>query len=136
VSETAVAKKLILKGNSMRRSILTSIATLLLSGAIGTAAAPAQTTVPTVSSYPSVANQPSANQLSPFNLAYLAYQGYLEDLGIPSNGALLNAISFGKITAQDIIEAAVKANRLPEQILGDRGYRDNLEKQLQGLAEN
>jgi hypothetical protein len=75
-----------------------------------------------------------ANQLSPFNLAFLAYQGYLEDQGIPSDGDLRNAITSGTITAQDIMQAAVKANRLSEQTLGDQGYRNNLEVQLKGLT--
>lgn len=120
----------------MRRSISALITTLLLSAAILPAAAQPQTTLPTVSSNPSMANQTSANQLSPFNLAYLAYQGYLEDQGIPSSSALLNAIAFKTITAQDVIQAAVKANRLPEQMLSDRGYRHNLDEQLDGLRED
>lgn len=120
----------------MRRSISTLITTLLLSVAILPKAAHSQTTVPKVSSNPSVAKQASANQLSSFDLAYLAYQGYLEDQGIPSYGALLNAISSGTITAQDVIQAAVKAHRLPEQMLSDRSYRHNLDDQLDGLRED
>ncbi len=108
-------------------SISVPIATLLLSIAILPAAAQSQTTVATTY---------AVNQVQPFNLAYLAYQGYFKDLGIPSNGALLNAISFGKVTAQDIIQAAVKVNRLSEQSISDRSYHDHLEKQLKELAEN
>lgn len=115
----------------MGRSISALITTLLLSVAILPAVAKSQTTVPTVDS-----NTPVANQLSPFNLAYLAYRGYLEAQGIPSYGVLLNAISSQIITAQDVIQAAVKANRLPEQILSDRGYRHNLDEQLDGLRQD
>ncbi len=119
----------------MRRSI-SIITTLLLSVAILPTVAQSQTTLPTVSSNPSMANQSSANQLSPFNLAYLAYQGYLEDQGIPSSSALLNAIASKTITAQDIIQAAVKAHQLPEQMLSNQGYRHNLDDQLDGLRED
>jgi hypothetical protein len=116
----------------MRHSISTLLTTLLLSAAILPAAAQSKTAPTSLNPY--AANQPSANQLKPFNLAYLAYQGFLKDQGIPSNSALIDAIAFGRITAQDIIQAAVKANRLPEQTLSDRGYRHNLEEQLQGFT--
>lgn len=113
----------------MRRSILTLITTLLLSGTIWPTVAHAQTIA--------LADSPNtsmADQLSPFNLAFLAYQGYLEGQGIPSDNDLRNAIASGTITAQDIMQAAVKANRLSEQTLGDQGYRNNLEVQLKGLT--
>jgi short-subunit dehydrogenase len=109
----------------MQFSISISIATLLLSVAILPAAAQAQTTVQLVN-----LSSQSANPPSPFNLSYLAYRGYLKDWGIPEADALIQAIASGQITAQDIIQAAVKANRLSEQTLSDRGYRHSLEAQL------
>ena len=118
----------------MRRSISTMLTTLLLCAAILPAAAESQTAP--ISLNPYAANQHRANQIRPFNLAYLAYQGYLKDQGIPSNGVLIDAIASGSITAQDIIQAAVKTNRLPEQILNDQGYRHNLEDQLQGFTQD
>ncbi|MEH2178457.1 hypothetical protein [Nostoc sp.] len=116
----------------MQRSISVPLTTLLLFAAILPAAAQTQTSSTSLNTY--VANQPRANQLRPFNLAELAYQSYLKDQGIPSSGALLNAIASETITAQDIIQAAVKANRLSEQTLNDQGYRHNLENQLQGFT--
>jgi hypothetical protein len=119
----------------MRHSISALLTTLLLSAAIFPAAAQAQTTGATSTSFnPYVANQSSTNALSPFSLTSLAYQGYLKDQGIPSNGALIDAIASRTITAQDMIQAAVKANRLPEQTLSDRGYSHHLEEQMAGLA--
>ena len=115
----------------MQRSISLLITTMLISVTLLPAAARAQTIAVTVDSKISV-----ANRVSPFDLAYLAYQGYLEDQGIPSNDQLLNAIALKTITAQEVIQAAVKAHRLPEQILSERGYRNNLEDQLQGLKED
>jgi hypothetical protein len=121
----------------MRRSISTLLTALLLSAAILPAAVKAQTTETSPTSLnPYTAKQPSTNQLRPFNLAYLAYQGYLKAQGIPSNGALINALESRTVTAQDVIQAAVKANRLPEQALNDQGYRHNLEEQLTGLTED
>lgn len=117
----------------MRYSISVVITTLLLSAATLPAMAQTQTTkaAPITLNF-STANQ-SANQPNPFSLAYLAYQGYLEEQGIPSNGALSDAIASGTVTAQDLMQAAVKANRLPEKTLNDQSYRSALEAQLQGL---
>lgn len=115
----------------MRRSISTMLTTLFLCAAILPAAAQSQTAPISYAT-----NQRRANQIRPFNLATLAYQGYLKDQGIPSNGVLIDAIASGSITAQDIIQAAVKTNRLPEQILNDQGYRHNLEDQLQGFTQD
>jgi hypothetical protein len=111
----------------MHRSIMTIAATvILLSGGIWPATSTAQ-----------IAQAPAPSSLtSPFNLAYLAYQGYLEDQGIPSNGALINAIASGTITARDLIQAAIKTNRLPEAITPDQSYRTNLDSFLQGLGQN
>jgi hypothetical protein len=120
----------------MRRSISTLLTTVLLSTAILPAAVQAQTAeTATTSLNPYTANQP-VNQLSPFNLAYLAYQGYLKAQGIPSSGALDDAIASGRITAQDIMQAAVNTNRFPEEALANQAYRHQLENELQGLAED
>jgi hypothetical protein len=109
----------------MRYSTSALITTLLISAAILTPVAHAQTAVPT---------ERAVTQVTPFNLAFLAYQGYLKDQGIPSNGALLNAIDSGAITAQDMIQAAIKANRLPEEASNNGSYRHHLQVQLQGLT--
>jgi hypothetical protein len=85
---------------------------------------------------PIVTNQTSKNQPNPFELVSLAYQGYFQDQGIPTGSILMNAISAGTLTAQTLIQAAVKANRLPEQTLNDQDYRDALDAQLHQLAEN
>jgi hypothetical protein len=119
----------------MERSISTLVTTLLFSAAILPTAVHAQGTQTSPTSLnPYVANQSSPNQLSPFNLAYLAYRGYLKDQDIPGDGALIDAIVSGTVTAQDVMQAAVKANRLSEQTLNDRGYRFALEDLLQGFT--
>jgi hypothetical protein len=76
------------------------------------------------------------DELSPFNLAYLAYQGYFKDQKIPSNGALISATASGQITAQNLIQAAVKGDRLPASKLQDQSYRHNLEDQLKSLIDD
>jgi hypothetical protein len=115
----------------MRRSISTLFTTLLLSAVISSFAAQSQANeIAPTSLNPYAVNQHPVTQASPFNLAYLAYRGYLKDQGIPSAGALVDEIVSGTVTAQDVMQAAVKANRLPEEMLNDRGYRSALEDQL------
>jgi hypothetical protein len=106
------------------------LTSLLLSA--NTLAIPAQAQV-----NPSTTQQVAlADELSPFTLAYLAYQGYFKDQKIPSAGALLSAIASDQITAQNLIQAAVKGDRLPESKLQDQSYRHNLEDQLKSLVDN
>jgi len=117
----------------MQRS-LSILLTALLTSSIIVPAAYAQAPGAAQSFNPYVTKQSTVDQPSPFNLAYLAYQGYLKDQGIPDGGALINAIASRTMTAQDIMQAAVIAKRLPERTLNDQGYRSNLENQLQGLS--
>ncbi len=118
----------------MELNISTLLITLLISSVILPTMADAQATGGTQPSVDSSANnQPTAKQLSPFELAFLAYQGNLKPQGIPSYGALLDAIAFRSVTAQQVMQAAVRANELPAQTLTDRGYRFALQSQLDGL---
>ncbi|AFY96765.1 hypothetical protein [Chamaesiphon minutus] len=105
----------------MKRMMFIPIATLIFTGAMFPVAAHAQST---------------ANQITPFNLTYIAYQGYFKDWGIPSAGGLIDAIVSKQIVAQDLIQAAVKTHQLSVQILNDGDYISNLESQMKGLTEN
>jgi hypothetical protein len=104
----------------MKRTMLIPIATLLFAGAIFPARTYAQTTT---------------SQITPFNLTYIAYQGYFKNQGISSAGGLIDAIVSKKIVAQDLIRAAVKTNQLPVQTLADRDYISNLENQMKELTD-
>lgn len=115
----------------MNRSISTLLTTLLFSAVIVPTAASAQTSL-----NPQVTSQPLTTKISPFNLVYLAYQGHLKNQGIPSYGAFINASASGTVTAQDLMQAAVKANQLSEQMLTDRGYRSALENALNDLPKD
>jgi hypothetical protein len=121
----------------MHRSISTLLTTLLVFITVLPTVTSADTTGTAQNSFNSQAtNQPSDSQTSPFSLAYLAYQGYLKSQGIPSNGALIAAIADGTITAQDVMQAAIAANWLPQQTLTDQSYRWALEMQLNGLTQD
>ena len=120
----------------MERAISILIATLLIGNVSLPTATDAQTTSAvstSIDSHTQANSQLAATQPSPFDLTYLAYQGGLKDQGIPSYGALIDAIAYGRVTAQKLMQAAVRANRLPESTLTDRGYRSALQLQLNGL---
>jgi hypothetical protein len=67
---------------------------------------------------------------SPFNLAYLARQGYFQAQGIPSHSALCAAVMAKRVRAKDIVIAAIAHNRLSSEILNDEGYLKRLEVML------
>ena len=83
----------------MKHVLLGSLGTLL----IATAAAPALANEVAVKPATSSSN---LVEVQPFNLVYLAYQGYFTDQGIPSNGAFTSAVKAKRVTAKDLVESA------------------------------
>lgn len=81
-------------------------------------------------------NSPNASYLQPFNLAFLAYQGYLKPQGIPSASALIFEYQIGNITTEDVVKAAITANKLPAEVLNDQSYLSALESQLTSFADD
>ena len=79
-------------------------------------------------------NSPNVSYLQPFNTTFLAYQGYFKEQGIPSGGALVSEFQTGKVTAKDVVQAAVKAKKLPAQVLNDQSYLNAVESQLTSLS--
>ncbi len=115
----------------MQNYILPILSALLISPVLATTAQ-AQTPI----TYNSVVtNSAKVSQINPFNLAFMAERGYLQNVGIKSGHALLNAHQSGMLTAKNIVQSAVKAKLLPEQTLSDQGYLSALEAQLQALEE-
>lgn len=113
----------------MKTILFAGLTTLALAGAI----------VPTANAAPATAFNPytaqsSATQLSPSDLVGLANHGYLRDQGIPSSGALVAQYQLGNITAKDLVDSAVKANRLPAQVAQDANYLRSVDNQLQVIA--
>lgn len=61
-------------------------------------------------------------QITPFSLIVLARNGYFRQQGIPSYSSLIAAYNLGRVTALDIVRAAVQANRLSPEYLSDRSF--------------
>jgi len=78
---------------------------------------------------------PSADaDVSPFDLVTLAYQGFLKDQNIPSGDSFMTAYHTKNITAEDLVKAAIEANRLSPRYLNDSEYLADVESQLNGLS--
>ncbi|WP_299403286.1 hypothetical protein [Acaryochloris sp. IP29b_bin.148] len=83
------------------------------------------------------ATQPSqTRQLSPFNLAYMAYQGWFTHEGIPAASRLVRDYRVGRLTATEVAQAAVQTNRLSAEVLEDPSYLSSLDSQLQALSQS
>jgi hypothetical protein len=119
-----------------KRFIFAALPVLLMTSAIAPAAY-AQNQVDRLMTFsPSAQNKPTNYVLTPFNLVGLAYQGYFNDQGIPSYNALVSAYEVGAIGPRELAQSAIKANRLPEQILADQGYLNAVEAQLRALESD
>ncbi|PZV13820.1 MAG: hypothetical protein DCF20_14200 [Pseudanabaena sp.] len=68
--------------------------------------------------------------LTPFNLAYLAHQGFLESQGIPDSDGLMKGFNDGSITAAQVVKAAVNDKRLPAAFLTNDSYISAVKQQL------
>jgi hypothetical protein len=92
------------------------------------------TFMPAIAGAQTVKNNHNGSYLQPFNIVFLAYQGYLEGQGIPSMGTLLYQYQIGKVTAKDVVEAAIKAKKLPAEVINDEYYLSAVELQLSSLG--
>ncbi|MDZ8187718.1 MAG: hypothetical protein RMX96_23060 [Nostoc sp. ChiSLP02] len=72
--------------------------------------------------------------LKPFNAAFLAYQGGLEDQGIPSGSALITQYQTGNLSTLDVVKAAIKANKVSPEALNNSAYLSGVESQLTSFA--
>ncbi|MBN3886606.1 MAG: hypothetical protein V7K64_30785 [Nostoc sp.] len=80
-------------------------------------------------------NSTSVNYLQPLNLVTFAYQGGLQQHGIPSGGALVVETLKRNIIAKDVVKAAVNADKLPSQVLNDQNYLSAVNLQLNALPD-
>ena len=113
----------------MNKLFLTFIPVLLVSAITYIPVAKAQD----VTLMPNIEIKEKSN-LTPFNLAYLAHQGYLKDQGIPDSLALMSGFKDGNITALQIVQAAVDSNRLPVAFLNNGSYIAALKNQLHNIT--
>ena len=73
--------------------------------------------------------------ISPADLAMMAYHGYLEKQGIPGYQVLGEQYAFGRVTAQQIVKAAISGCLLSDKygVASDPDYAEDLAMQVQIL---
>lgn len=114
----------------MKPVILAGLSALLLVSA--TPAVQAQTTVEAMP-----ANADTIGMaVTPFNLVFLAYQGFFEQQGIPKFNGLINRYQSGQVSAVDLVKVAVSMRRLSPETLNNKGYLAAVERQLNSLYNN
>ncbi len=65
-----------------------------------------------------------SNDLSPFELVSRAYQGAYSMQGISGFGAFSSGIATGRITARDLVRAAIDAKQLSASLATDLNYQN------------
>ena len=76
------------------------------------------------------------NHISPSALVGAAHKGRLKDWNIPSYGQLQSGYDSGRITANDLINAAIEAGKLSPQAANDDRYINNVDSELKQLHED
>ena len=74
------------------------------------------------------------NQISPVNLVKIAYQGFLENQGVPSSAAFIHSVNRGTITAETLVQSAIDKGRLSPQTLNNEGYLNVVQRELNSLG--
>ena len=115
----------------MKFFILSSLSVLLIS------AATAPTVKAEIAAVTNTANNAATiSQLKPFNLVHMAYQGYFRDQGIPGYSAFLAAYESGRVSAEELVQRAVKKNKLSPETASDRGYLRAVKSYIESLRKD
>lgn len=133
MNSTSVSTTHQIKSSTIKNLALSGLSILLMVAANASSVRAQQTAVNPAA----VGHSPNyIYQINPFNLAGQAYRGYFKDQGIPSYSTLIQQYESGRITAKDLVESAIKANRLPPETLADRNYISAVDAQLADLVSD
>jgi hypothetical protein len=113
----------------MKRFILGILSTLVLSTAI----APMVQAQVTPEAPPANA-ETLGMAVTPFNLVYLAYQGFFESEGIPKFNGLTTGFRQGDVTAESLVKVAIEMRRLTPDTVNNEAYLAAVKHQLNALS--
>jgi hypothetical protein len=77
-----------------------------------------------------VNDRSSTEYPTPFELVGRAYQGRYRMQSIPGFSSLIYGVKIGKITAKNLVKAAIDTQDLPPQAISNRDYLRNVNWQL------
>ena len=63
-----------------------------------------------------------AQDITPVALVFQGYQGFFVEQGVPSSGAFLHAIHFGRVDAKTLVKNAIARGRLSPETINDQSY--------------
>lgn len=78
----------------------------------------------------------NSSRLSPYDVIFLAYQGYFREQGIRGYGAFVEECYQGQLSAKRIVEAAIQAKRLPAETINDLAYIQSINSNLLSLKSS
>ena len=119
----------------MKSLFLTSLSIVAISLAVGTSA-PANGQAEAIAQPMTKTsnNISTVKYTTPFNLVENAYQGKYRDRSIPGFGSLIDSARIGRITAKDLVKAAIESENLPQETIDDRDYLRRVEVLLRSLG--
>lgn len=103
----------------MKRLIIGSLSFLVF---FPVTAPPVEAQTQAIYSAPSNRTSETVKKLTPFELVTMAQQGLFTEQGIPRSSDLISAHHTGKLSAEQLVQAAIRANKLSPQFLKDRNY--------------
>jgi hypothetical protein len=116
----------------MKRFTITSLSILCLS-LTATTAVRAENRVQHLMKLDTMISAKSmSTEVTPFELVNRAYQGAYRMQGIPGFSSILTDYSSRKITAKDLVKAAIEANQLPAETQNDLDFLRTVDIQLSG----
>ncbi len=120
----------------MKRLFVTSLSIVAISLAVSTSVdARGRTTEAIAQPMTKISkNIPTREYITPFNLVGSAYQGQYRDHSIPGFGSFQDGVRIGRITAKDLVKAAIDSKELLAEMINDRNYLSNVESQLRSLG--
>jgi hypothetical protein len=115
----------------MKRFTIASLSILCLSLATNTSVR-AENKVEHLMKLETVISSAMNTGVTPFELVSRAYQGAYRMQNIPGFSSLITDYSGKKITARDLVKAAIEANQLSPETQNDLGYLQAVDIQLSG----
>lgn len=71
--------------------------------------------------------------MTPYQLVFMAYQGFWKAWDIPQAAALVESHQSGKLSAQDLVQKLVQLEQVPVSVLEDAGYINAVDATLRSL---
>jgi hypothetical protein len=119
----------------MKRLFLTSLPIVAILLAVSTSAQVPCRTKAIVQRTTKISNNITTRRyITPFNLVENAYQGGYQAHSIPGFASLIDGARMGRITAKDLVKAAIESENLLPETIDDRDYLRRVEVQLRSIG--